>query len=641
MRAMLAVAWLLVVKGTLMAAVPPAVDARLGPPRDLNTPVPPPTVTDLAAWQARRLDVRQQVLTAAGLQPMPARPAVEAHRGGLVEREGYSVEHVWFESAPGLVLGGNLYRPRGRGDGPFPAVLTPHGHMARGRLADDEKFSVPGRAINFARQGYVCFAYDMLGYHDTGMGLVHRGFATGDPRPALWGLTVFGLQTWDSLRALDFLTSLPEVDATRIGVTGESGGGTQTFILCAIDDRFAAAAPVNMISLNMQGGCLCENAPGLRVGTNNVEIGAVAAPRPMLMVAATGDWTKDTPTLEGPATKAVYALYGAADKLAWVQFDAPHNYHLGSREAVYAFFGRHLLGDPEAAHFREQPYQPEPDEALRAFADGHPPAEQLDEAALIERWIADRRQELGAARPRDAASLERFRADWAPALRHCLGVRPVAPAEVLASVEGERVVLGRDSQGDRVTGRLREPSRPVAALVVGDGEAVAEELLRHGRAVLTIAPFRLDPPRDPFERFFTGYNPTALASRVQDTLTALAWLQGRGYRSLELVGMGHDGLAALLARPFADPVARCVVDLVGLDLSRDETFTGDLVQPGLRRAGDFLTAALLCAPSPLALHHAHGLDATPLRALYDALGARLAVAEDVWSPSAVSAWLGG
>src|SRR5207247_6713041 len=99
-----------------------------------------------------------------------------------------------------------------------------------------------------------------------------------------------GLQTYNSIRSLDFLLSLPDVDASRIGVTGASGGGTQTFILCAIDDRPAAAFPAVMVSTDMQGGCICENCSGLRVGLGNIDLAAVFAPKPLGMSAAK-DWT--------------------------------------------------------------------------------------------------------------------------------------------------------------------------------------------------------------------------------------------------------------------------------------------------------------------------------------------------------------
>ena len=154
--------------------------------------------------------------------------------------------------------------------------------------------SVPLRAIQLARLGFVALTYDMVGYNDT----VQTPHDFGSRREQLWSFGSLGLQLWNSIRALDFLESLPDVDPGRLAITGESGGGTQTFLLAAVEDRIRYAVPVNMISAIMQGGGICENAPSLRLGTFNVEIGAMMAPRPMLMIAATGDWTKNTPSEE-------------------------------------------------------------------------------------------------------------------------------------------------------------------------------------------------------------------------------------------------------------------------------------------------------------------------------------------------------
>ena len=202
---------------------------------------------------------------------------------------------------------------------------------------------MPGRAISLARNGFVVFTYDMIGYNDSRQ-LEHRLF--GGPREKLWGLSMAGLQLWNGIRGVDFLESLPYVKRDAIGATGASGGGTQVFLLAAVDQRVAVAAPVNMISLHMQGGCLCENQPGLRLDTNNVEIAATIAPRPLLMVSATGDWTTNTMEREYPAVRAIYSLVGAADRVHGVRFEAPHNYNRDSREAVYAWMARWLQGAP-------------------------------------------------------------------------------------------------------------------------------------------------------------------------------------------------------------------------------------------------------------------------------------------------------
>lgn len=288
----------------------PAADTRAAvPPRNLDTPRTFPMFHSRAEWEAHRAAIRQQMLVSFGLYPLPPKTPLKARIFDRVERDGYTIEKVTFQTYPGFYLAGNLYRPRGksRDGGRHPGVLVAHGHWPQGRMADTPEGSIPARAITFARQGYVAFTYDMVGYNDTRQ--IDHAFAN-DRRHWLWGISLMGLQTWNSLRALDFLCSLPDVDKTRLAITGESGGGTQTMMLGALDDRLAAVGPCVMVSHTMQGGCLCENAPGLRVDFSNMEIAAAAAPKAQIIVGATGDWTSTTMTVEGPAIRSVYTLYG-------------------------------------------------------------------------------------------------------------------------------------------------------------------------------------------------------------------------------------------------------------------------------------------------------------------------------------------
>ena len=270
----------------LVAAQAPA------PFRTLDDKFAPPRFTDRADWERRAAYLREHVLASAGLLPMPHRTPLNPVVFDDLAHKDYTVSKVYFESLPGFYVTGNLYRPAG--GGPFPAVLAPHGHWTYGRLENQSLMSGPGRAISLARRGFVVFMYDMVGYNDSRQ-LPHT---FDGARQRLWGLSLSGLQLWNSIRSVDFLQSLPYVRKEAIGVTGESGGGTQTFLLAAADPRIAAAVPVNMISLHMQGGCLCENPPGLRLETTNVEIAATIAPRPLLMVSATGDWTNETLELD-------------------------------------------------------------------------------------------------------------------------------------------------------------------------------------------------------------------------------------------------------------------------------------------------------------------------------------------------------
>jgi dienelactone hydrolase len=406
-----------------------------------------PPVTK-SAWEARKQELRHQILFSAGLWPMPEKTPLNPLFTGKIEGPDYIIENVAIETRPGFFLCGNLYRPTGK-KGPFPAIANPHGHWSNGRLemqpdvpkADPNGKMGEGRGnlvaigVNLARQGHVVFAYDMAGYNDTSQ--ASHKFA-GNLQSWMWGVSLFGLQTWNSIRVVDFLESLPYVDKKRIGATGASGGGTQTFILSAIDDRVKVAVPVNMISASMQGGCLCENGPGLRVGTDNVEVGAMFAPKPLLLVAATGDWTKNNPTEEWPAIKRVYELYGAGDKTAVKQFNYQHNYNVESREAMYAWFGKWFLKDDNAEHFRERPFDVDL-KAMRVWNTSHPmPSSAMKEGVLSLDMKEAAEKRLASYWPTDRSSLRRFQATMRPVLMTSLSI-PARDAAGYAAATGASV----------------------------------------------------------------------------------------------------------------------------------------------------------------------------------------------------------
>lgn len=258
------------------------------------------TYADRKQWQDRATKIRQQILRGANLDPLPERTPLNAVVHRKREYDGYSVESAAFEARPGFFVFGNLYRP-GDGKGPCPAILCPHGHAPGrdgGRYRPDQQY----RCATLARMGAVVFSYDMIGYGDS----LFLGWRHDHPQ----ALT---LQTWSSIRAVDFLQSLDGVDKDRIGITGCSGGGTQTFLLTALDSRIQVAVPVVMVSAHFFGGCHCESGMPIHqtaeLETNNAEIAALAAPRPMLLVSVGGDWTKNTPLVEYPYIRNGYDLF--------------------------------------------------------------------------------------------------------------------------------------------------------------------------------------------------------------------------------------------------------------------------------------------------------------------------------------------
>src|SRR5258706_5019251 len=415
--------------------------------------------TDKSAWTQRAAYLRQQVLIAAGLWPMPEKCPLNAVVHGRIERDDYTIEKVYFQSYPGFYVTGNLYRPKGK-PGPFPGVLSPHGHWENGRLyqasektvqdqikggwekdEDAARFPLQARAANLAKLGCVVFFYDMVGYADADeQRFPHRKIYL-DVDSDMHSLSIFGLQTWDSIRALDFLETLPDVDRKRLACTGASGGGTQTFMMMTIDDRLTAAAPVCMISAgDHQGGCVCENMSLLRIGTDNVELASTFAPRPFVHPTATGDWTKAFMEKGFPEIKATYKLFGAEDNFEAMRQNAGHNYNMKSREAVYNFFNKHLkLG--HKGTIAEAKFTPVAPKELSVWdAEHQRPTEALDSAGLKKWWVEMTAQQLAALKPKDAASLERFRAVGQPSPDDMLATR-LPSAEEIGS-EGRMIING-------------------------------------------------------------------------------------------------------------------------------------------------------------------------------------------------------
>jgi len=556
----------------LLAQIPQEDSRNVNVP-NTDTHFAMPKYRTLGEWEAHKQKLRAQILFAAGLIPSPKKNPLNPVIFGRIEHSDYTIEKVYIETLPGYYLCGNLYRPHGRA-GKFPGVLAPHGHWDYGRLEHQPLNSIPLRGINLAKQGYVAFAYDMVGYDDT----IQTPHDFGSPREQLWGFGPLGLQLWNSIRALDFLESLPDVDPERLAVTGESGGGTQTFLLAAVDDRVKFDAPVNMISAIMQGGGQCENAPGLRFDTFNVEIGAMMAPRPMLMVSATGDWTKNTPREEYPAVRSIYELYDRAAELEMVQIDAPHNYNQASREAMYGFFGKRILG--EATDVKEgRGVHVEKLQDMLVWQNRPLPKNALTYDQLVEQWIAEAKKQTDETRD---ISLLRER------LRLALGAE--WPERVLSERSGDRMVLSRAGKGDRVAG-IRVGSGVPSVIVVDAGGAEAARKIAvpkiGGGSALLLTVFQTGDavaPRDRSGPYFLTYNRSDDANRVQDILTALAYLKQEGAQDLRIVASGKAAIWAEFAAAAA-PVPVAVEGKFDGFKGDDQDFIDQFFVPGIQRAG--------------------------------------------------------
>ncbi|MFN7923514.1 MAG: acetylxylan esterase [Bryobacteraceae bacterium] len=525
---------------------------------------------DAAEWNVRREALRKQILVSAGLWPLAARRPVLASRSGRIERDSFRIETVAFETLPGFFLHGNLYAPS-RGRGPHPAVLVPHGHWKHGRIHHEADYSVPALCTNLARQGYVVFAWDMLGYNDSTL-LPHEFGDT--PAEQLWSFSPLGVQLWNSIRAVDFISSLPEVDTQRIAVTGASGGGTQTILLAAVDDRIALSAPVDMVSATFQGDDACEMAPGLRVGTNNVEISALIAPKPLLLVSSTKDWTKRTPFVELPMAEAVYRLQAESPPVDNAHIQSKHNYNRQSREAVYRFFNRHLRagGLMERDLIERALVDFEPRRLLASAGRG---ARSRDSGRIFAAWRESAVSAAAAMSPaelRDLLSVQ-IGAEW--------------PSGVSVLEGGPGFVLQREGSGDRVPARWFPPKGDTVSIVV-DSRGMDHSLVPSAHnppsGALYVDVFQTGSAianRSSHRKDHLTFHRSDDANRVQDVLTAIAFVSAGSVARIRLVCDDRASLWCLAAAAISpEPVTlNAEPPPAGSDTAKW------LFIPGIERAG--------------------------------------------------------
>lgn len=280
------------------------------------------------SWEQRKAELKTCLISSLRLNNLPTRPASKPVISAIRKFDGYTVENIAIETLPGLWVSGSLYRPA-KIKGKIPVVLNPDGHFSKGRYRDDCQY----RCASLARMGAMAFSYDLFGWDGESLLQVR----STDHRKSL----VQSIQALNATRILDYLLTLKETDPNRVAITGASGGGSQTMLMAAIDDRITLSMPVAMTSSYHSGGCPCESGMGVHLcsgGTNNVEIAAMAAPRPQLIVSDGKDWTQNVPQNEFPFLQRTYGFYNKTGivRNAHLAQDG-HDYGVNKRKAMYEF----------------------------------------------------------------------------------------------------------------------------------------------------------------------------------------------------------------------------------------------------------------------------------------------------------------
>jgi len=569
--------------------------------------------------------IRETVLRGIGGFPAERTP-LNARLTGTLERDGYRVEKLIFESRPRFYVTANVYVPTGI-PGPFPAVLGCMGHYEEGKAFEEAQRLY----IGLAKRGFLVLTYDPP---DQGERKGYLDPATGQPLLATCpeGHTMAGLQSlligrnfahyelWDGICAVDYLAARSDVDAQRIGAIGNSGGGTQSSYLAVVEPRLAAVAPCCYITSWEQlwtrlGPQDAEQnfVDGIKDGLDYPDYLIAFAPKPFLILSATRDFFP----IEGARAthaeaKRIYAILGSAERAGFFEYDDGHSWSKPKREATYAWMERWLMGRAESAP--EPEFEIEPIDRLNCTPTGQVLTSlhglTVQELAVAEaQEIYPRRR---AATPAGAAQLPEL------IMRRLKITRPEAAPRVesrgMVQREGyriERVIL-EPEPGIKLPTWILVPDRsagPAPAVIAvseaGKSGAIVpggelERRVREGCVVVAPDLRGLGETRTsrPLVVYGDLYDPdmrallvgkTLAGMQVGDLLSVLAYAVSRpeidGDR-IALTGDGTAGIVALLAAALEPRIASVVISGAlssFMDFMRVKIHEGmmDLVIPGV------------------------------------------------------------
>lgn len=311
--------------------------------------------TDSVSWNARKACLHKEIREKLGIDELMSK-AVKSTPvfSKLRKYNGYGVQNFYLETVPGLYVCGSVYMPLTKGK--HPLILSPNGHWGNGRYNEDLQL----RKATLARMGAVVVDYDLFGWGESEWQVSASAHRTS---------MAHTIQIMNGLLLLDYMLTRKDIDSKRVGVNGGSGGGSQVVLLTALDNRFTAASPVVSLASHFDGGCPCESGMPVSLacgGTNNAEMMAMFAPKPLLVVSDGKDWTASVPELEYPYLQEIYSFYKAKNNVSNVHLPLEgHTFGISKRNPVYDFFATNF--SLNAKMVDESKVTVEPREAMTSF----------------------------------------------------------------------------------------------------------------------------------------------------------------------------------------------------------------------------------------------------------------------------------
>ena len=578
-------------------------------------------------WLRRREDVRAGLIQALGGFP-EEQCELSAEITGRIQRDGYVIEKLLYQSRPGFYVTAAVYVPS-RARLPAPAILCPHGHWQNGRYHPD----VQSRMIGLARRGYVVLSLDKVGYNERELEGPHRS-----RNLFLVGMTVQGIQMWDNMRAIDYLCTRDDVDPERIGCTGASGGGNQTMYVSSLDERIKACAPVCSVEMAEcymhKGFCTCETVPGLLQFADLVDICGLIAPRALLLVHGLLDdgFRINSARKALRRLQRIYNFYDPASLSSFAAYSG-HAYNKEMREAVYAWFDRWLMGkQPPYPEEGEITPEDNPATTLKVCENGLP--EPCDSMVNIYKRISEKlppraqlssEDEWRAEKQRLHAALVECLGGWperASLDPHVLGMENVSVGADLPEVKAEKLYFHSEvdilipaallySEGGK------SDSLDVQIIVGPDGKESLKPQdiappLKAGKGVFAIdvrgtGETRSDKARQFYLSAVTAGRPFQ-GMQAWDVRRAVDYLYTRDdVRSVSLRATGSPlcGIVALIAAATDGRIAEVQIDKLLLSYRLQEDFGGnsganaDLIIPGILKCADVADIAAMIAPRTL------------------------------------------